>query len=52
MKIPDNVKSIGECSFYECSKLQEVEIPKNVEKIDYEAFSECQNFQTVIFVDD
>ena len=45
--IPNSVKSIGECAFYDCSGLTSVTIGNSVESIGEEAFASCINISDV-----
>jgi hypothetical protein len=49
--VPDNVTSIGEEAFYECSELTSVTIPNSVTTIDYCAFLGCTKLTNVIIPD-
>ena len=46
--IPDNMKTIGEQAFYNCSYLTSVTIPDSVTSIENGAFYNCYNLQNVI----
>ena len=48
VRIPITVKSIGDESFWGCSKLTSVIIPNSVTKIGYNAFSNCLNLTSVV----
>ena len=45
--IPDNVTSIGNYTFYNCSNLVSVEIPNSITSIGYEAFYRCSSLSNV-----
>ena len=45
--IPNSVKSIMECAFFNCNSLQKVVLPDGMKKIDYEAFDECISLQNI-----
>ena len=47
--IPDNVTSIGEKAFYNCSSLKSITIPDSVKKIGDSAFSKCSSLASVTF---
>ena len=47
--IPEGVKYIGRCAFYECAELKSVSLPKGLEYIDYCAFSDCEKLESVNF---
>lgn len=51
VKIPENVKTIGEASFYLWSKLNSVEIPNSVTSIGKLAFYKCKNLKEIIIPD-
>lgn len=46
-KILDGVTSIGEGAFFNCKKLNSIEIPNSVAKIDKLAFSYCENLVNI-----
>lgn len=41
------LKEIGECSFYQCYNLYEIELPNSIEKIGENAFNSCYNLTTI-----
>ena len=45
--IPESVKTIGQCAFYECENLYRVNIPKNVEIIGWYTFGNCRNLENI-----
>lgn len=46
--IPENsVKYIGQCAFFHCSKLVNIDIPNGVEILDQHAFQECSSAETL-----
>lgn len=46
--IPENsVKYIGQCAFFHCSKLVNIDIPTGVENLDVYAFEECSAAETL-----
>lgn len=46
--IPENsVKYIGQCAFFHCSKLVNINIPTGVENLDIHAFEECSSAETL-----
>lgn len=47
MDIPGSVANIREASFYNCDKLQELNIGRGVETIGGEAFGRCYNLRSV-----
>ena len=46
--IPNNVTSIGNTAFYNCSGLTSVTIPNSVTSIGYEAFYKCSGLTSII----
>lgn len=46
--IPSTVSCIGNCSFYGCRKLTEIEIPENVSIIEKYAFRYCSNLKKIM----
>ena len=49
MIIPENVISIGDYAFCDCSYLTRVEIPNSVEFIGYNAFEDCSALNEIVF---
>lgn len=49
IQFSDNLKEIGDASFINCYKLEELSLPEGLEKIDYEAFRQCENLKQVHF---
>ena len=47
IKIPDTVKSISDCAFYNCDSLTSVEIPDSVTRIGEGAFEYCRSLTSV-----
>lgn len=47
--IPDGVTTLGESSFYDCPKLQKINIPASVKTINTTAFSGCVALQNIEF---
>lgn len=45
--IGDNVKSIGEAAFYECTFLETVTIGSGLKTIEFEAFAHCKNLKSI-----
>ena len=48
VKIPNNVKSIGDWAFNNCKDLISIDIPNSVENIGVGAFYGCENLTTII----
>ena len=51
VKLPENLKEIGKCTFYYCQNLNNVDIPQNVTNIGVYAFYECKNIEKIIIPD-
>ena len=49
VNLPNGIKRIGKCAFYECSKLESVTIPSSVESIGQSAFFKCTSMNPVTF---
>ena len=49
ISIPDSVREIGECSFYNCSELSTITLPGSITEISKSAFEGCEKLQSVIF---
>lgn len=48
LKIPDTVRHIGMCAFYECSNLEKVEFPQNGHiRLCYAAFEGCKKLKNI-----
>ena len=47
IEIPNNVTSIGEKAFYNCTSLKEINIPDNVTSIGDGAFNVCSSLETI-----
>ncbi|MBQ9107373.1 MAG: leucine-rich repeat domain-containing protein [Clostridia bacterium] len=45
--LPDTIKTIGKCAFYECVSLVSIVIPEGVTLIDEAAFAGCTNLKNV-----
>ena len=45
--IPDNVQTIGNWAFSQCSKLKSISIPQTVTRIGEGAFRYCENLRTI-----
>ena len=45
--IPNNITTIGECAFYECSSLTSIIIPNSVTTIGEKAFSYCSSLTSI-----
>ena len=46
--IPDSIKEIGDCAFYECHQLSSLIIPKGVKSIRCYTFSGCMSLKEII----
>ncbi len=49
--IPDGVKSISDCAFYNCSGLTSITIPDSVTSIGERAFSDCSGLTSITIPD-
>ncbi len=49
VKIPNNIQTIGDFTFANCSNLQFIEISANVENIGKSAFKNCSNLKKVFY---
>lgn len=49
--LPDNITSIGEGAFYNCSSLQEMIIPQGIKSIESSAFENCSSLAKVVIPD-
>lgn len=47
ISIPDTVKTIGNCAFYNCSSLSSIEIPSGVTSIGTGVFYYCENLKSI-----
>lgn len=47
--LPESLRKIGECAFYECSSLREIVIPEGVKEIPNGAFALCGGLESVTF---
>ncbi len=45
--IPEDVKDIGECAFWECTLMQIIEIPSGVRSIGEDAFYKCNSLKSI-----
>lgn len=44
IRLPDSVEKIGQCAFYNCTKLRKLEIGKELRQIESDAFMNCRTF--------
>lgn len=51
INIPDSVKEILTCTFYNCKRLREINLPESIEYIGYEAFENCSSIKEIIIPD-
>ena len=51
IKIPNNIKSINNYAFYNCSKLASITIPNSVTSIGESAFYNCNKLQDIYITD-
>lgn len=51
LKLPQDIKRIGQMAFCACRDLQALDIPANVTEIDEYAFSGCESLQTITIPD-
>ncbi len=49
LEIPDEITSINDCAFYECTSLQSMSTGNGVDTIGWRSFYYCTNLRTVIF---
>lgn len=49
--LDDNITSVGEYAFWNCSNLKYIQIGKNIEQIPYACFGECPNLSEVYISD-
>lgn len=49
--IPDNIRAISACVFYECNTLKSVKLPDGISEICAGTFYSCTNLETVIMPD-
>jgi len=49
--IPDNVTSIGECAFFGCTSLTNIDIPASVTSIGDAAFEDCSGLTSILVAD-
>ena len=47
--LPSTLESLGESSFYGCTRINRIEIPANVTSLGAYVFSRCSALGTVIF---
>lgn len=47
VKVGENVKTIGESAFYNCTKMTSIEIPESVTSIGVSAFQGCNSLKSV-----
>ena len=45
--LPDTIKTIGKCAFYECVSLESIVIPEGVTLIGEAAFAGCKNLESI-----
>ena len=49
IRIPDDVKVIGEGAFRCCKTIKSIELPNSITKIESQAFKNCTNLERIIF---
>lgn len=49
--IPNNIKTIGMCAFYDCQQLSKINIPGTVKLIESSAFLGCENLVEVVLAE-
>ena len=47
--LPNNLKTIGEAAFYQCSSLKKINFPEKLERIKHFAFKSCTALESVDF---
>lgn len=50
-KVPEGVKSIGECAFFDCTSLESIAMPDSVTSIGDHAFSYCISLASITMPD-
>ena len=43
IRIPDNIITVGDSAFFECSNVRYVSFGRNVKKVGFKAFAQCKN---------
>ena len=51
IKFENGIKSIGDCLFYGCNELFEVEIPDTISSIGYRSFGSCESLSKISIPD-
>lgn len=49
--LPDGLVEIGECAFYDCSGLKNIEMPSSIRSIGKNAFKNCAVLETIVLPD-
>ena len=47
ISLPDSLKKIDDCAFWDCSNLKSIDIPKNVTEIGVSSFSGCSGLKSI-----
>src|SRR5512138_1455782 len=51
VRIPTNVKTIGDYAFQECTEIEKIVIPQSVTAIGRYAFAQCENIKKITVPD-